>query len=211
VETCLAVLGDRAAHPAEDLWNAVTNSPPALEVRAHDPEARAAQILSVVCLDARPAARIRAALERYRATPPSRTRSYVCFFLARTLGKVQDAGAVDTLLGLLNQDPTEASFGYEDPPHVFIHKALAPFYRAAAAYALGEIGDRRAVPSLLRTLENFDNALDVRFTAAVALDRLCSTEDLPRLHQVADGYPEVSTRYALLETCARLKTQSLDK
>lgn len=211
VDTCLAVLGDLTAQPAEDLRDAVTHSPPALEVRPHDPETRAAQILSVVCLDARPAPRIRAALERYRATPPSRRRSYVCFFLARTLGKIQDGGGVDTLLALLDKDPTEASFGYEDPPHVFIHKAMAPFYRAAAAYALGEIGDRRTIPSLLRVLENFDNALDVRFAAATALDRLCSAEDLFRLLPLAEGYPEVSTRYALLDTCARLKSQSPGK
>lgn len=208
VATCLAALGDPEARAVAELWNAVTNSPPAREVQPQDPETRAAQILSVVCLDDRSAPRIRAALERYRAQTPSRKRSYVCFFLARTLGKIRDEASVDTLIAVLEKDPAEAAFGYENPPHVFVHKAMAPFYRAAAAYALGGIASRRAVPCLIRVVENFDNALDVRFAAAQALDRLANASDLPQLLRLAGQYPEVSTRQALLATCARLDPAS---
>ena len=44
--------------------------------------------------------------------------------------------------------------------------------------------------------------------AALALGRLADANDLPRLHQLADSYPEVSTRDILLEICARLESQT---
>ncbi len=70
------------------------------------------------------------------------------------------------------------------------------------------MANRRAVPSLIRVVENFDNALDVRFAAAQALDRLGDASDLPQLLRLAGQYPEVSTRQALLATCARLDPAS---
>jgi len=203
VETCLAVLGDPAAKLVEELRAGVTASPPASSCGQLCPEARSAQIASVVCLDARYGARLRAAFDRYRAAPPSRKRSWTCFFLARALGKTRDRGSVDSLLAALDEDPTEASFGLEDPPNVFIYKAMTPFYRAAAAYALGQIGEPRAVPSLLKTIANFDNALDVRHAAARALGMLPDRSHLPQLRKLAADYPEVATRRALLEACQK--------
>jgi len=207
IETCLAVLGDPAARPVDELKAAVTASPPAVSVKPQDPETRAAQTACVVCLDTRYAARLRAAFNRYRAAPPSRKRSWVCFFLARALGKIRDRGSVDALLAALEKDATEASFGFENPPNVFVYKAMTPFYRAAAADALGRIGDPKAVPALLRTAANLDNGMCVRHAAARSLGSLCGRASVPHLRKLAADYPEVATRRALLEACQRAESR----
>ena len=201
METCLAVLGDKEARPAEDLKAAVTASPPASSCGPLDPPSRAAQIAAVVCLDGRWTGRLAAAYERFRATPPSRTRSWTCFFLARALGATGDRAAVEPLVASLEKDAAEASFGYEDPPNVFIYKAMTPFHRAAAAYALGRLGDPKAAPCLLATAASFDNAMDVRHAAAQALELLADPATLPQLKGLADDYPEVASRRHLLRAC----------
>ena len=73
------------------------------------------------------------------------------------------------------------------------------------AFALGQIGDPRATPSLMKCVANFDNALDVRHSGARALTRLCGPADLPALEKLAAGYPEVATRRLLLEACRQAK------
>ena len=201
-DACLAVLGDPDARADEPLRGAVTASPPAREVKPLSAQARAAQIASVVCLHARHGPRLRAALARYRAMPPSRKRSWVCFFLARALGRARDRDGAKALLAALG-DPTEASFGFEDPPHVFIYKAMTPFHRAAVAYALGETGAAEAVPTLLETVTDLDNAMSVRHAAAQALGMLCGRSHAPRLRTLAADYPEIATRRALLDACRR--------
>ncbi|NQT41409.1 MAG: HEAT repeat domain-containing protein [Planctomycetes bacterium] len=206
IETCLAVLGDSEVEPADDLLSAVQSSPPAREVHPMAATSRAAQIVSVVCLDTRYADQIRAALNRYRAEPPSRQRSWVCFYLARVLGKIRDRQSVPCLLAAINDDPDEASFGFEKPPHVFVYKAMTPFYRAAAAHALGRIGDPAVVPDLLTTVADFDNAIGVRHSAALALGMLAEGRWLPQLKALAQTYPEVATRRALLEACRKAES-----
>jgi len=198
LETCLAVLGDPAAKPVESLKAAVTASPPASSCRPLCPEARAAQIASVVCLDGRHGARLRAAFDRYRPTPQSRKRSWTCFFLARAIGRTADRALAPSLRAALTDDATETSLGLEDPPNVFIYKGMTPFYRAAAAYALGRLADRASAPVLLDAVANLDNALDVRHAAAQALALLADPATLPRLRKLADDYPEVATRRWLL-------------
>jgi hypothetical protein len=207
LETCLAVLGDKDAKPVEELKAGVVPSPPASSCRPLSPEPRAAQIASVVCLDTRHAARLRAALGRFRATPPSRKRSWTCFFLARALGKVRDRGSADALIECLEQDPTEISLGLEAPPNVFIYKAMTPFHRAAAADALGRIGDPKAAPALLKVVADLDNAFDVRHAAAQALAMLRDPATLPQLRKLADDYPEVAARRILLQACARTEAK----
>jgi len=207
IETCLAVLGDPAAKADEGLKAAVTASPPARSTRPLCPESRAAHIASVVCLDRRLAPRLRAAFARYRQAPPSRRRSWTCFFLARTLGKVRDRGSVEALVAAIDDDPTEASQGLETPPNVFIYKAMTPFHRAAAAYALGRIGDPRAVGPLMKAVADFDNALDVRHSAAQALAMLSEAPHLAALENLAADYPEVATRRILLQACREAKTR----
>ena len=207
IETCLAVLGDPDAKPDEGLKAAVTASPPARSTKPLCPESRAAHIASVVCLDRRFAARLRAAFNRYRATKPSRKRSWTCFFLARTLGKARDRGSVGALLAAVEKDPTEVSQGLETPPNVFIYKAMTPFYRAAAAHALGRIGEARVVPALMRSVANFDNALDVRHSAAQALAMLCEGTHLTALEKLAADYPEITTRRILLRACRQARAR----
>ena len=207
IETCLAVLGDPDAEADEGLKAAVTASPPARSTKPLCPESRAAHVAGVVCLDRRFAPRLRAAFERYRATEPSRKRSWTCFFLARTLGKVRDRGSVDALLAAVEKDPTEVSQGLEMPPNVFLYKAMTPFHRAAAAYALGRIGDTRAAPALMKAVADFDNALDVRHSAAQALAMLCDPSHLAALEKLAADYPEVATRRILLRACRQAKAR----
>ena len=208
VEACLAVLNDPAAEADRDLVACVTASPPATR-GAFAPEVRAAQVASVLCLDARLGPRLAAAFQRYRsgkglaAKPNPQTQAWVCFYLARALGKVRYRGAVDVLLSALRDDPTELAEGAEAPPSAFVYRGMTPFYRAAAAYALGRIGDRRAAPALMGAVANFDNAVDVRHSAARGLAHLCGPSDMPALQRLASSYPEVATRRVLLEACAR--------
>ena len=109
-------------------------------------------------------------------------------------------------------EPTraEAAAGRPDPlgPGVlFLHNDLTPCWRAAVAWALGRIGDRRAVPTLLAVVGNLDNATDTRHAAAQALGRIADPRNLMALRKLAAGYPEVSTRRALLEACARCRSR----
>jgi hypothetical protein len=201
IEACLAVLGDSKAKASKKIRDAVTASPPALSTLPQDPEPRAAQIASVVCVHKKYAPRFRAALNRYRKTEPSRTKSWTCFFLARLLGRLKDAESGDTLVSILTDDATEASFGYEDQPNVFVYKAMTPFYRAAAADALGRIGDDRAVAVLMDVVADYDNAISVRHAAARSLGMLDVSNTKMKLRMLAADYPEVSVRRALLEAC----------
>lgn len=202
VETCLAVLGDQQAKAVESLRAGVTASPPASTFRPYGPQARAAEILSVVCRDAKLAPRIARAFDTFRGAKPSRNRSWVCFYLARALGKLGNPATAGSLIAALETDPTEASFGRPDPPHIYLHKAQTPCYRAAAAYALGLVGHERAAAVLLSTAANFDNAMDVRNAAARALSRVADASVLPKLRKLAADYPEIVTRRALLAACA---------
>jgi HEAT repeat protein len=204
IETALSVLGDPAAKPTPELQAAVTASPPAESVGELSPAARAAQLLSVVVLDPQYGPRIREAFQRIRTQEPSRERSWVCFFLARALGKLRDAGSVPVLRAALDEDQPEADFGIPDPPNVFLHEAMTPCYRAAAADALGRIAAREAYPTLRAAVTDYRNAMDVRQAAARALCRVADPSSLPELEKLADGYPEVVTQMTLWEGCAAL-------
>ena len=203
VQTCLAVLGDEKAKAVDTLKPAVTASPPARTFGPLSAESRAALILSVVCHDRSAAPAVRAAFDRYRARPVSKQRSWTCFYLARLLGRLGDAGTADALIAALTDDPTEASFGRPDPPNVFLHNAMTPCYRAAAADALGRIAHKRAVPALLKTVADLDNAVDVRHAAAGALARIADPASLPGLKKLARGdHVEVVVRRVLRQAVA---------
>jgi HEAT repeat protein len=222
VETCLAILGDTNASRTTEIADAIAVTHSAWAGKP-DPEIRAAQILSLVCRAGKCEPRIRAAFERYRARSNDIPRlfdtgipvvtalpvkNWVCFYLARSLGNLCDAHSVDVLIASLERAPAEAAAGYPDPlaPGVlFLHNELTPCWRAAAAWALGRIGDKRAVPVLLKVIGNLDNATDVRYTAAEALAHLAVPSDAEAIRKIANGYPEVSTRRALLRVCASLK------
>jgi HEAT repeat protein len=218
VETCLAILGNPDAKKTKEIEDAIVKTYAAWAGKP-DPENRAAQLLSAVCRDKTYEPRIRAALARYRALPPSDiprvmntalpnklpVKNWVCFFLARTLGNLADMQSVDALLAVLEKEPTEAATGYPDPiePGVlFLHNGLTPCYRAAAAWALGRIGDRRAGTVLLRVVSNMQNAPDTRHAAAEALGRLADPAAMDAIRKLAADYPDVSTRKVLLQACA---------
>lgn len=218
VESCLVLLGDPSAKPAEDIKVALSTTHPAWGGHP-GPENRAAQILSLACRDQADEPRVRAAFARFRAMPEepvSRTlgnptwtpiRHWTLFYLARALGNLGDRGSVDTLASVLSDDLNEARHGRPDPsqPEIhLLHLDYTPCWRAAAAWALGEIGDRRVRPDLLRAVRNLENATDVRHAAAKALEKIADPSDLAELSKLATDYPEVSVRKALLAACARL-------
>lgn len=219
VETCLAILGDAAAARDPQIAQAISTTYAAWAGKP-DPENRAAQILSLVCRDRSYEPRIHAALERYRVLPivdlqreapnalPHKlpTRNWVSFFLARTLGNLADPRSVDSLIATLQQCPPEGSLGHPDPTSpsaMFLQKDFTPCYRAAAAWALGQIGDRRAGPALLAVIGDLNNATDTRYAAAESLARLNDPAHVEAARTLASGYPEVSVRKALLRLVAQ--------
>lgn len=219
IESCLELLGDARASGDEGIKAALSSTHEAWGGHP-GPENRSAQILSLVCRDAVQAPRIREAFLRFRARPeepvlralgnPTWTpvRHWTLFYLARALGNLRDAGSVDDLVSVLGDELNEARHGRPDPsqPEIhLLHLDYTPCWRAAAAWALGRIGDRRARPALIGAIRNLDNAVDVRHAAAVALGRMSDGRDLEELEQLAAGYPEISVRKALREACLNLK------
>ena len=69
---------------------------------------------------------------------------------------------------------------------------------AGRRHSLGLLGNRSARPVLIKTIQDFDNAPEVRYAAARALGMLAKTSDLPLLEKLAADYPELHTRRVLL-------------
>ncbi|NUQ62270.1 MAG: HEAT repeat domain-containing protein, partial [Pirellulales bacterium] len=224
VETCLSILGDLQAARSKPIEEAIATVHRCWG--GHPcPENRAAQVLSLVCRDRRYQPRILAAFERYRAKPTQIPRVFdtgipvvlelplkhwVCFFLARTLGNLADSRSAEPLIAVLQHSPAEAAGGHPDPlgPGVlFLHNDLTPCWRAAVAWALGRIGDRRASPVLLAITGNLANATDTRHAAAEALQRLADPSTLDALRRLAVNYPELSTRRALTAAAAACRQE----
>ena len=226
VATCLALLGDPHARPAPDVREALEQT---FNAWAGKPSAdnRAAQILSAVCRDRTHTAAVLAAYHRYKASPealPDRAlgaellfrvnmpqRNWVLFFLGRTLGNLGDPAAVDALLASLAPDLNEARHGRPNPADPNVHLLQlepTPCWRAAAAWALGRIGEPRATTTLLATIANLDNAVDTRHAAATALAHTAGPADSDAITRLAESYPEVSTRKALWESLAESKRMS---
>ena len=213
IETCLALLGDSQAKSVEDLKQAVSTTFGAW-AGTPAPDNRAAHVLSLACRDQKYEPQVRAAYERYRAKPEDEIkrplgnpswipqRHWVLFYLGRTLGNLGDPRSIDTLVASLAPELNEARHGRPDPsePNIhFLQLEYTPCWRAAAAWALGQIGDRRAVPALLDVIRNLENATDTRHAAAEALGNIADPTSLEAIEQLAAGYPEVSTRRALIE------------
>ena len=126
------------------------------------------------------------------------------------MGNLGDRRSTDALIAALETEPPEAASGYPDPqgPGVlFLHNGLTPCWRAAAAWALGRIGDARAVPALLATVGDPQNAVDTRYSAVTALGRIGDTDSLEPLRRLAANYPEVSTRREMQRVCESLATR----
>ena len=210
IEACLAVLGETSgggvAAAVDPKLKSAVSTPPHNEghIRRLSAQARAAQVLSVACLNRKYADRIRAVLSNYRMGKPSETRSWVCFMLTRALGRLGDTGSIDLLVEMLEKDPTEASLGLNPPPAHIIYKAWRPFHRPAAAWALGELKAKQAVPALLKVVRDLENASSTREQAAVAFGKIGDKSVLAELNNVAVEYPELMTRRALMESAATL-------
>ncbi len=214
-ETCLSILGDVQAKRDQEVEAALTRVTGAW-AGTPDITNRAAQILSLACRDRQHVPRIQAAYARFASKTNDiqrvfdkgipvvmklPERHWVCFYLGRALGELADARAIDTLLDAL-ASPSEFSEGSPDPlgPGIlFVHNDLTPCWRAAAAWALGRIGDERAIPALLKVVGDFSNATDTRHAAAVALERIGSATTRESMTKLAADYPEVSTRKILTE------------
>jgi len=201
IESCLSVLGDTNATAVASLAEAVSHPPHAEgHIRKHSAQARAAQVLSVVCTEKSYVPRIRMLLKRYHAEKPSETRSWCCFMLIRTLGRLDDQKSIPLLIAMLESDPTETALGLNPPPAHLIYKGWRPFYRPAAAWALGQLKAKEALPALIKAVENLENASSTREQAATALGMIGDQESLKKLTAIAEDYPEVMTRRALLRS-----------
>ena len=222
VETCLALLGDPQASPVKEIQDAISTIHRCW-AGAPTPENRAAQVLSLVCRDGAFEPRVREAFRRFSAMREEIPRVFdtgipvvdelprkhwVCFYLARTLGLLGQARSADVLIETLSSEPSEAAAGRPDPLGVgvlFLHDDLTPCWRAAVAWALGRLGERRAVPVLLAIVADLDNATDTRHAAAEALGEIGDPKSGAAIRALAADYPEVSTRRALLRACERLE------
>jgi len=211
VEACLAVLGEKSDAPAgagqvDPALKAAVSKAPHNErhIRRHSAQARAAQVLSVVCMDLKYADRIRAVLQTYRAATPSETRAWCCFMLTRTLGRLRDAASVDLFIEMLTEDPTETALGLNPPPTHILYKAWRPFYRPAAAWGLGQLKATKAVPTLMKAVQNLDNASSVREQVAIALGKTADKSALAQIRKIAEEYPDLMTRRALLEAVEKI-------
>jgi len=171
---------------------------------------RVAYILSVLGMRPQDAPRYQEAFEKYRKRYfeirkdvrglETGACAWICYHSLETLGRFGDVDHFDLLLDAL-EDPPEAVDGFDSACNPLAFLATTPHYRVAAAFGLGQIGKREAVPALLEAVNDFDNALEVRHAAAQALVRLCDGRDRKALRDMADAYPEVHTRRVLLRAC----------
>ncbi len=167
---------------------------------------RVAYILSVLGVRAQDAPRYRTAFEMYRRRYfqvradhrglETGACAWICYYSLETLARLQYSDGYDLFLAALN-DPPEAVDGLEKAEYPLTYLATTPHYRVAAAFGLGELGRREAVPALFATVNDFDNALEVRHAAARALLKLSDGRHLKVLRKIADAYPEVHTRRVL--------------
>jgi HEAT repeat protein len=124
--------------------------------------------------------------------------------LIRTLGRLGDNESIPLFIDMLENGPTEASLGLNPPPSHLIYKGWRPFHRPAAAWSLGQLKSDEAVPVLIKVVENLDNASSTREQAAVALGLIGDKGCLKKLTTIAEDYPEVMTRRALLRSIEKL-------
>lgn len=223
-ETCLAALEDPQARSDSEIEAALKKVHGAW-AGTPDLKNRAAQILSLTCRDPQYLPQIQAAFTRYAAqkSPIPRvfdtgipvvrelpTRNWVCFYLARSMGALGNRSSNAVLIAAL-ESPGEFADGSPDPlgPGIaFLHNELTPCWRAAAAWALGRIGDPLSTPVLLRAAADLNNATDTRCAAATALGL---TADLPACDEIlklAENSAETSTGLALLESARVIRKRS---
>ncbi|MDP6544506.1 MAG: HEAT repeat domain-containing protein [Phycisphaerae bacterium] len=206
VEACFAVLDKTSKAAVDPKLKAAVSKAPHNErhIRRLSAQSRAAQVMSVVCMDLKYADRIRKVLKTYRADKPSETRAWTCFMLTRTLGRIGDTGSIDLFVEMLTKDPTETALGLNPPPTHIIYKAWRPFYRPAAAWSLGRLKAKKATGALLKAVQELENASSTRQESAIALGMIADKTTLAELKKIAEEYPELMTRRSLLEAIAKM-------
>jgi len=223
VETCLNILGDSTTNTSPVIAKAIRTVYEAW-AGTPTPQIRASHILSLVCASQVFTPRLQETYLRYMAITNPIPRAFTgehpvlknmpvrhwnCFYLARALGNLKDPLAVPALLkGLAS--PGEFTYGYPNPIDadvLFLHNDLTPCWRASAAHALGEIGDTRAIPSLVKTATDPSNALDTRHAAATALGLLGDSSLLASLYEQLDRCEETSMRQAISLAIQRIKSK----
>ena len=216
-ESCLKILGHTNVQAIATFETALRNVYSAW-AGTPTPEIRASHLLSIVCLNKQIAPRLRETYLRYMSITNTLPRAFSgehpviknlpsrhwnCFYLARALANLKDTDAVPLLVHAL-ASPGEFTYGTPNPIDAavhFMHNDMTPCWRASAAYALGEIKDRRATKALVAVLKDPDNALDTRHAAAKALGHFAAADpDLTSLlANQREKTVEVSLRQALSE------------
>jgi hypothetical protein len=203
IQACFGVLDGKKSD--NELTASVGLSPHAQgHIRKYSPQARAAQVLSIVCNDTKHAPRIGKLIKKYRSGKDSETRNWCCFYLIRTLGRIGDHASGEILLDVLANEPTETAVGLNTPPTHIVYKGWRPFFRPAAAWGLGRLKQKKALGTLLEAVANLDNAPSVRRQAAIALGRIGDQSTRQKLINLAKDYPEVMTRRCILESILAL-------
>jgi len=103
-------------------------------------------------------------------------------YLLEALGQAGDRRAVPGLLRTLQSDRRQLDAQIDHGPNALMRKMYAhpgPVVRAHAAYALGQIGDRSALPGLINALTSQQQSLETM--AAFALKKINDPEGLEAL------------------------------
>jgi len=66
------------------------------------------------------------------------------------------------------------------------------------------------VPVLMDIVRNLENAVDVRHAAAEALGAIGDKASAEKIKDLAEGYPEISVRKALMRAVVKLAPASSD-
>lgn len=125
--------------------------------------------------------------------------------------------AVAPMLAQLAASKPEADYGYcgifnykePKPAGQDEYSDPCPRWREAYVHCLGRLGAAEAVPLLVRLLESDRNVLEVRYAAAVELDRLGTPEALAALKQAEASHPYHTVRIAAREGLWRHGIQPL--
>ena len=106
-------------------------------------------------------------------SPPISCYSGILLYCLDALGRLRAPAAYNLCVEALTTDPPDAAYGIGPVHQLEIFLSPAPRYRASAAYALGRLGRAEAIPILTRTVQDFDNVIEVRHWAARGLGELC--------------------------------------
>ncbi len=129
---------------------------------------------------------------------------------AKTLMFNNERAATEQLARLLEQSRPEATFGYNGrfffkkrPQGQDEYNAPSPCWREAFVRALGALGTSRHVPLLMKLLDDERNVLEVRYAAAVSLDRIGGDEAMEALRRAEETHPFHSIRLVAREALWR--------